>query len=163
MSGALADEVFRRRMPDDLPSSMYRDLLVVYALHANTDGTESRPGNALVAIKVGCGERTAKRYRRYWIDKGVLRLVRKGRSATGQGNALADVYELHLEVLPVKDQVKPQVEERATVVPGVARWSGDEHDQRAISDDQRAISDDRGPSGASEGPRPCLRCRPNVL
>jgi hypothetical protein len=143
MSGALADEVYKRRMPDDMPSARYRDFLVVHALHANADGTESRPGNALVAIKVECGERTAKRYTRYWIDKGVLRLVRRGRSTTGRGNSQPNVYEVHLEVLPLKAQVEPQVERGATAVPSVARRSDDERERGAISDERGAIWDER--------------------
>ena len=85
MSGALADEVFRRQMPDDLPAPKARDLLVVFCLHANTDGTTARPGLELVAAKVGCHENTARRHRDYWIRKGVLTLTAKPRKLAGRG------------------------------------------------------------------------------
>lgn len=96
MSGKLADDVFRR----EIPPGLGRDVLVVFALHANEDGTDTRPGLATVAAKVKCSERTVRRHVRRWVDAGVMEQTAKPRPLDGRGG-FPNVYAIHLEAVPL--------------------------------------------------------------
>lgn len=99
MSGQLADEVYRR----DIKPGFARDVLVVFALHANHGGAEARPSIATVAAKVGCHEATVYRHLRRWKTAGVLSVIAKPRRRE-DGRSLPTVYAVDLSPLPWKDQ-----------------------------------------------------------
>jgi hypothetical protein len=133
MSGQLAAEVFRR-----VPRGTARDVLVVFALHANADGSEAWPSRATVAEMVDCGHRTVDRHVRAWRDAGVLILDRKPRPVEGKGS-FPNVYRVDVTRLPPRvasssDQVATQGGEFVGL---------DVDDQLAISGDQVAKSKDQ--------------------